>query len=547
MILSASDIYGVLTRDPILGSLTRVRIVETRPELGADDGVHIYIKKYPAVEEFEATWNIWIVDYDEEPLDIIIEQIRQLLPRFEIIEDGAIIKATTTELRTEKTETKPLPPGPSVEMVLSDRLDSKFEELRQSLDDRMLLVGPGRPGKDGRDGSDGRDGKDGEDGLNGKDLDATDTELGDLSDVFVSDAKKGQVLAFDGSDWIPKFVEKRSVSKGGLTESEMILLEGIFQTGEPMGHANRNESIISFDDATRIFTISPVDESFTVWVKSKRFIIEEPRQVEIPDLTDLYYIYFDQTGTLNYKTTFFDFSSEALTSYVYWDASISECKYLAEERHGIVLDWQTHEYLHRTRGAAIASGFDISNYTINGTGNLESDVQFDISNGTFYDEDVKIDITHSETPQVNSFQQILQGAAELSVLYRIGTVWKFDEPNSIPVKFGTDHVYYNLITSGSGSLVQAASGRYVNYYIAATNNLRAPVVSIMGQKQHTNITQAQNEGFSELQLVDFPSKEFRFLYKIIYRTSNYSNTANAIIAGIQDIRYYSDIPSTIIS
>lgn len=206
MILSASDIYGVLTRDPILGGLTKVHIVETRPSLSAEDGVHIYIKKYPTTQEFEATWNIWIVDYGEEPLDIVIGQIRQLLPQFQIIEDGAIIRATTTELRVEKTETKPLPPEPSAETVLADRFDSKFEELRQSVEDRMLLVGPGRPGKDGRDGSDGKDGIDGSDGLDGKDLDATDTELGDLSDVFVSDAKKRQFLMFDGSSWIPSFV-----------------------------------------------------------------------------------------------------------------------------------------------------------------------------------------------------------------------------------------------------------------------------------------------------------------------------------------------------
>jgi len=547
VILSASDIYSVLVRDPILGGLTSIRIVEARPELGDDDGVHIYIKKYPTVEEFEATWNIWIVDYDEEPLDIVIEQIRQLLPRFKIVENGAIIKATTTELRVEKTEIKPLPPGPSVETILSDRLDSKFEELRQSIEDRMLLVGPGRPGRDGRDGLDGKNGEDGEDGLNGKDLDATDAELGDLSDVFVSDAKRRQFLMFDGSSWVPSFVPQIIKGGGGLTQVEATVIEGLLETGEPMGHSNRSESVMSFDNATRTFTIAPIGESFRVWVRGKRFIINSPRQVQVPDVTDLYYIYFDENGDLLYKTQFFTFDSEALTSYVYWDADDNKCSYFAEERHGIVLDWQTHEYLHRTRGASIANGFDISNYTIGGTGTLESDVQFDISNGTFFDEDVKNDITHSPTPAADSFQQILQGPAELPVLYRLGDVWKFDTATEIPVKPGPNHTYYNQITAGAGALVEAAAGRHLNYYVAATNNLKAPVVSLMGQHQYTNIASAEAESFSDLVLQDFPSKEFRFLYKLILRTSNYTNSANAIIEKIQDIRYYSDIPSALIT
>ena len=86
MISSASDIYGLLNRDPILGALATLRIVESRPTLDGGDGVYIYIKRYPSVEDFEATWNIWIIDHDENPLDVIIAQIKRILPRFEIIE-----------------------------------------------------------------------------------------------------------------------------------------------------------------------------------------------------------------------------------------------------------------------------------------------------------------------------------------------------------------------------------------------------------------------------------------------------------------------------
>ncbi len=173
-------------------------------------GVYVYIKRYPSVEDFEAAWNIWIMDHDDNPLDVVIAQAKKLLPRFEIIEQGQVTKATTTELRTEKTETEP---PPKVKLPTIEDIDSRFSELTESIQDRMLLSGPGRPGRDGRDGRDGKDGRDGEDGKDGRDLVATAAELGDLQDVFVSDAKRRQFLMFDGASWVASFVPR--LMKGG--------------------------------------------------------------------------------------------------------------------------------------------------------------------------------------------------------------------------------------------------------------------------------------------------------------------------------------------
>lgn len=208
VILSASDIYSLLTKDPLIGMLAKVRVVDQRLPAEAENGVFVYIKKYPSVEEFEATWNIWIVDYDGDPLDVVIAQMRKLLPRFTVVEDQTITKATTTELRTPETEVEPIPVGPESQIPTILDLDSRFNELKESIQDQMLLVGPGRPGNNGRDGRDGKDGSNGKDGKDGKDLVATEAELGDLRDVYVSDAKRRQFLMFDGSSWVPSFVPR---------------------------------------------------------------------------------------------------------------------------------------------------------------------------------------------------------------------------------------------------------------------------------------------------------------------------------------------------
>lgn len=544
MILSSFDVYNLLTADPILNSLSKVYITESRPTVEAGDQIYVYIKKYPTVSEFEASWDIWIINYSDDSLDLFIAQAKRILPRFIVSSIGEITKASTVALLTSQTVIEPTPSASEIASSAARELESKFNSLKETVEDRLLLVGPGRPGRDGIDGKDGIDGTDGKDG---KDLDATEVSLGDLKDVSTDEAKAGQVLTFDGiGNWIPSFVSKRTTKLGaGLSQSEVILLEGLMETGEPMGHSNRAESTISFDDSTRTFTIAPVSQTFTVWVKSKRFVINEPRQVQILDVTGLYYVYFDENGELLYKTEFFDFASEAFVSYIYWDADINQALYVAEERHGIVLDWQTHEYLHRTRGASIASGFDILNYTIQGTGSLASDAQFDISNGTFFDEDIRIQITHSNSPTSNSFQQDLQGPARIPVLYKLNSTWKLDSATDYPLKMGSVHPYFNSFSGELGSIVEVSSNKYVNYYIVATNNLRYPVASLMGQAEYNNASDASAESFSDLQLQGFPSKEFRFLYKVTFRTSNYTNAVNAIIQSIQDIRYYSDLPSVI--
>ena len=84
--------------------------------------------------------------------------------------------------------------------------------------------------------------------------------------------------------------------------------------------------------------------------------------------------------------------------------------FFADERHGITLDWATHEYLHRTRGAAIANGFGATNYILDGNGSLDSHAKLDIADGTFFDEDLQVDIVHSATPTPNTWQQVLYGS-----------------------------------------------------------------------------------------------------------------------------------------
>lgn len=535
MIFSSADIYRTLASDAIIGASAKIRIAEGRPSLELQDGIVIYVSQFAEVEDFEALWHLWIVDFDNEPLDIVLAQLRRLFPSFSILDSGTIVHGAITEIRTARTEIKPSEQPQSQESIQTyiDELQERFLELEESIQDRMLLIQSGRAGRDGVDGRDGRD---------GSDMVATDARLGDLRDVAVDDVKKDQVLTFDGNNWIPTFASEHYPRPRGVTRSEVDTIVGLTERGEPMGHTDRNESVMSFDDTTRTFTITPVAGSFRVWVRGKRYMIRKPRSIQIPDETGLYFIYFGDKGVLGVQEDYFDWDTEAPTAYIYWDAEEQICPYFAEERHGIVLDWQTHQYLHRTRGAAIADGFDIANYIINGNGTLDAHAQFDLSNGTFFDEDLEISIIHSSTPGLEKFEQDLQGPARIPVLYKVGNAWKVDEATNFPLKAGASHPCYNLNTSGIWSLAEIDTNKYVNYYIVATNNSRSPIMSLMGQVQYSNQNDAKNETFSALHLTGFPSKEFRFLYKVTYRSGNYTNTINAIVTQIQDLRQYVSLP-----
>lgn len=348
----------------------------------------------------------------------------------------------------------------------------------------------------------------------------------DISDVVITNPASGELLEFDGTNWV----------------------NDVRPSSEPIGHENINDSSIAFNESTRTFSIYPKVSSYTVWCAGKRFIKTSLETVTLPNISNLYYIYFNSSGVLSYKTSYFTWDQDTPTSYIYWNASHSKAYFFADERHGVTLDWATHEYLHRTRGAVIAGGFGINHYTTTGSGSLNSDAQLDIASGTFFDEDLQVDITHSDTPTLNTWQQILEDGAELPVFYLDGTEWIRDNPTKFPLKQGTLRARYNIRTNGSWSTSDLGNNKFGISWIVATNNLNYPILAILGQNQYNTIGEAEEIDWSDLDLSDFPIFEFRVLYKIIYQTStSYTNTPHAKFVGITDLRRISasggDIPS----
>lgn len=308
-------------------------------------------------------------------------------------------------------------------------------------------------------------------------------------------------------------------------------------TGEPIGFVNRTDSTISFDKTSRQFSISPAVTSYDVWCRGTRHTKTGTETVTIPNTSGLYYVYFSSSGVLSYKTSYFTWDQDTPVAYIYWNAVDGEAYFFADERHGVVLDWQTHEYLHRTRGAAIANGFGALGYTVVGDGSSDTHAQISIADGTFFDEDLQVDITHSSSPVANSWQQILNGPAQIPLMYRSGSVWKKTTATQFPVNIGTALATYNLNTAGSWSAVDIDSNKFGISWIVATNNLASPVLAIMGQAEYGTQGEADAKTFDQLDLTDFPVFEFRPLYKIVFRTkSDYTNSVKTAFTAVWDLR-----------
>lgn len=339
--------------------------------------------------------------------------------------------------------------------------------------------------------------------------------INDLLDVQISTAKNGQLLQFNGTEWV----------------------NSVLPTNEPMGHEDRLKSTISFDNVNRRFSISPVSGSHNIWASGIRYVKTSTETIDIPDISGLYYIYYNSSAVLSYKQTFFDLENEAPTAYVYWNSFTQRAEFLADERHGITLDWQTHEYLHRTRGAAIASGFNATNYVTDGNGDLDSDAWIGLTGGTFFDEDIQVDIVHSATPASNSWEQELETKAKVPVFYRQNGNWTKALSDYYVMRIGSLRSVYNSVSLGVWGQTDIGNTKFGIAWLIATNNILEPVIAVMGQAEYLTSSSAEEALWGDMDLGGFPVVEFRPLYKVIFQTSNaYLNANKAAIRGVYDLR-----------
>lgn len=303
---------------------------------------------------------------------------------------------------------------------------------------------------------------------------------------------------------------------------------------EPTGFINRTDSTMSINIGTRTFTIQPTTTSYDVYVKGVKFTKTTSQSSTWPNLPGAHYFYFDISGNLQTTQVFNAaiITDNAFIAIVYWNTDNSTVPYYAEERHGLVMDGETHSYLHTVLGARYISGGALQNFDVNGTGNLASNAQFTSDSGSIRDED----ILHQYLAQT-----------QIPILYRIGTLWRKKAADAYPVIYSGTAGYtgangrlpYNQLVAGSWQLTEVSNNQFVLVHIFATNDINNPVVGIQGTVTYNDVNSARTGALTEITtLAGLPFAEFVALGSVVFETANtYSNVPKARIRSVNGGNY----------
>jgi hypothetical protein len=308
---------------------------------------------------------------------------------------------------------------------------------------------------------------------------------------------------------------------------------------QPVGLKDPSQVNLSINDGLRKITVSPVGSSFVCFVKGKRIEISSPLEANWDNIHGLHFFYINEAGNLINTMTFVDsiITEYTFVSMVYWDSTASKHIIFANEKHGIKMSPITHQYLHRTRGAAFDSGGKLVNFVVDGGGGSNTHAQFTSNSGVIWDEDIRISYP---------------AQTQIPVFYRSGAagLWKRKEANSFPVIISGEEGYtgangllpYNRFDGSSWVLNQVANNKFVLVHIFATNDIEFPIIAIQGQVEYNDKTSARSGALTEIrELTGLPVYEFCPLGSVIFQTgSSYTNTPKAQIVSTSDGENYED-------
>jgi hypothetical protein len=318
---------------------------------------------------------------------------------------------------------------------------------------------------------------------------------------------------------------------------------GITDSKEPAGFVDKTTTVIAYRPVEEQFWLYPTSASAAVWCQGNKHTFTVYKSVDQPTVSGVYYIYLDETATLQIKSTEFNYKLETPVCQVYWNQTLGTPLLLVDRRHGIAMNWATQEFLELATDAVVKDGFTISEVVNNPSGSSNNHSKFALSDGSVLFQDVKVEVDHSAAPASNVasnlFQQILSPAAKVPVLYKEGSEWSYPVLSDYSFVSEAGIPIYNVFNT-TWETQPVADGNYFISYITGTGNTEYPIVAFAGQQEYAELSAAEAASFNDLDLNDLGTFPLKVLYKIIYKyNSIYTNTTKVIIDGYQDLRFIS--------
>jgi hypothetical protein len=267
---------------------------------------------------------------------------------------------------------------------------------------------------------------------------------------------------------------------------------------------------LSFDNGTRTFTVTDGGSAY-YYIAGVKYTLGGNKTVQITDTEGEWYIYFSgSTLTASQTPWVITDDDKAFVAALYWDATNNEHILLGYELHGFQMDAATHSRLHHGGGSAWDSGLLVSD---------AGSEDINVSAGDFHDEDIEVTITDSAGGGL--WEQVLS-PAELPIYYRSGASdWRrydtADKATATDAGYvdGSNDLHYNKL-NGTWASTAMTTGKYVAYYVVATNDQSTPVALIMGQRIDNTLAQARaNNVFSGMSLSGLPFTEMVLLARLL--------------------------------
>lgn len=308
------------------------------------------------------------------------------------------------------------------------------------------------------------------------------------------------------------------------------------------GFENRTDSTITFTNLTNTFSIQPVVSTFSYWIAGLRYVSNGDTVVIDNTKEGMHAIYYDGatlTALANPTDANIDdvILNKALVSLIYWDVSASEAIYVGEERHGKSMSPETHHYLHDLAGLRYYEGLGLNTMSVDAAG-ATADAQFGVDTGGVKDEDIDHTISAVVSTTGLPIYHMTGAASDWNRTVVAGFSARTEDNTA-----GT-RLAYNQFTGGAWQLTEVANNDFVLYHIFATTEKDIPIISVMGQADYLNATQARQGALTEiasLVLGDLPLPELRPIATVIYQTNlGYASAINGRIVSTDDGDDYVD-------
>lgn len=283
-----------------------------------------------------------------------------------------------------------------------------------------------------------------------------------------------------------------------------------------------SELDFTYGATTSTFTLTPTDTYIDIWIDGERHRLTGDQVVTFTTADGAWYISYQDDGWHASQTPWAIDATTAPVALIYVNKTDLGAGLMADERHGVVMDWATHLRLHSVEGTQISSGGAISGYTVFPNTNdnpAAGDNTYAVGSCVLRDEDITLTVpaVADGGPYFNARRV---GA---------GTRWAW-AANGWPLwassyVAGAGYVQWNQFTGGAWQMTNLTSGQYVNYYVFATNFVGpyGGTMIVPGQAVHATLAAAQAESVLGLDLSGFPSAEFAPLWQVTMRASSHNN------------------------